>query len=205
MNTYSKISVIFFVAFCLLIAAPVFLFTTKAQAVKSDCVETLIAPNAPLDAPRPPECASAGGKGSGKWPFPDKAKTHFDRIDQGWDLQWTGDKGPVDVYAIADGTMQAGHNPGYGLFGPDYPKETLDTAILGYPGIYYGHVHILPEVIGKHVKAGDVIARTDPSGTNWPPNWIEPGFMATPGGGPAGTGAYPTKAGQQMHDWLNGL
>ncbi|HET6864202.1 MAG TPA: hypothetical protein VFH37_03335 [Candidatus Saccharimonadales bacterium] len=149
---------------------------------------------------------AAGGNSSLVWPFSTKDSSQYRRIDQGWDLQ--SNPGAA-VYAISPGTIHKYlANPGG--FGNDYPTEQLDNSIGGPTNwVYYGHVHVLPKVVNKHVNAGDQIAvanTTDPQdGSAAPPGWLEIGF-ARPGTDapldvPTNYEAW-TQAGQEMHDIL---
>ena len=138
------------------------------------------------------------------WPFPTKSTRQFSRVDQGWDLGATA--GTV-VRAVAAGTVgRASPNPGG--FGNDYPYVVLDRPIAGAPSdtMYYGHVHVRPAVIGKHVDAGDVIAVTSTyrgqGGTPTSPGWLEIGFSRHAMGAPAVRGPYPTWAGTLMKNLL---
>ncbi len=140
---------------------------------------------------------AGGASGPARWIYPQKSPSQYRRIDAGWDLQYH-QKTPV--FAVASGKVSiAGSNPGG--FGVDYPLLTLDSPICGYSQIYYGHVHVNRDVLGKHVNAGEALATTDPNGVNSPSNWTEPGFWK---GGPVGNsqGAYPTLAGKKMKSWL---
>jgi hypothetical protein len=128
------------------------------------------------------------GKGPARWPFPVKnIPQQSRRIDQGWDLQYPGTR-PVPVYAVLSGTVALSSDPNG--FGVSYPIVTLDNPVSGGPAIYYGHVFPLPGIGGKHVRAGQAIARTGGmhSGGNAynDPNWLEIGFWNN---GPTGDGA----------------
>ena len=142
------------------------------------------------------------------WPFATKSESQYNRVDQGWDLQSTPG---AAVYAIAPGTIHV-FAPNPGGFGNDYPTEELDASIGGPTSwVYYGHVHVLPSVVSKHVNAGDQIALTNTvdgqNGSAAPPGWLEIGFAqpgtdapvdSTPIEGPA------TQAGQTMKNLLLG-
>lgn len=192
-NSFFSAAIVFFLS-PLLIAI-------FAQTVQSNCVDTTVG-NPPKDQQAPPGCGSSATK----WPFPNKAPYQFNRIDQGWDLEYNK---PTDVLAVADGTINHDHgsNPcdgGVG-FGDTYPIEVLDKPIViggtKYTEIYYGHVEYTK--LG-HVKAGDVIAHTYHCVMDhgvWL-NWLEIGFWGP--GGPVGSGAYPTTAGLDMEEYLNG-
>ena|SRR6478672_7748990 len=136
------------------------------------------------------------------WPFPTKGATKSQRVDQGWDLQYSGTT-PVPVVAVESGTLQkAGPDPGG--FGPSYPVLMLDQRVLGYPAIYYGHTFVDQSLVGKRVSRGQVIGHTGGlhSGGNayGQSNWLEIGFWNN---GPVAAGASGvTHAGQQMKDWL---
>ncbi|GAC1387332.1 MAG: hypothetical protein NVS1B7_1690 [Candidatus Saccharimonadales bacterium] len=150
--------------------------------------------------------STTGASGNGLvWPFPTKADTQYERIDQGWDLR--SSPGGA-VFAVAPGILHV-YKSDPGGFGNDYPTEQLDTTIGGLSNwIYYGHVHIVPSLINQHVNVGQLIAYTNTTnpenGSVAPPGWLEIGF-AQPGtdapiqSGPEGT---KTPAGQQMHDIL---
>jgi hypothetical protein len=169
------------------------------------------APKPPAATPTTVPCVPGGNLAGGppgtpghNWPFRTKSPSQYRRIDEGWDLQ---NNQVAEVLAMAPGTIsQARPNPGG--FGPNYPLETLDTPVLGYKMFYYGHVHIVPGIVGKHVNTGDVIAHTEPSGniSAGLPNWLEVGFW-DPSVGPASKlhgrgGESATPEGQQMKDWL---
>lgn len=138
------------------------------------------------------------------WPFGDKNKKQFQRVDQGWDLVSTPTAG---VLAIAAGTLGKS-NPDPGGFGNDYPYVILDVAIPDAPSdtIYYGHTHLIPGLIGKHVVAGQLIAytnTTDPqNGSAAPAGWLEIGFARHGTGGPASPGSGVTPAGNFMYNML---
>ena len=151
----------------------------------------------------------AGTNASLVWPFATKNPSQYNRVDQGWDVQT--DAGGA-VYAIASGTIRTFKTDPCG-FGNDYPVEELDASIGGpSQSVYYGHVHVLPELINQHVNAGQQIANTNSAqgnctAQNWsgaPKGWLEIGF-SKPGTdapfifGPEGSA---TSAGQAMHDIL---
>lgn len=156
---------------------------------------------------------SSSSSGQPHWPFKDKSPSQFNRIDGGWDLRY---KGPTEVLAILPGTVYhqnvLSHANGGG-FGPDYAVVKLDTpvsvAVSGkqqtFIAIYYGHVHILPGISGKHVNAGDPIAKTDPNGNppGVPSNWLEVGFDKGTAN-PVGGSAAGTPVGFAMCTWLHG-
>ena len=161
----------------------------------------------------PPPPAAGGAPGTPHWPFKDKSPSQFNRIDGGWDLRY---KSPTEVLAMTSGTVYhqktLSHANGGG-FGPDWPVVKLDTPVTtnvsGKPRtfthIYYGHVHIIPGLDGKHVNAGDPIAKTDPNGNppGVPPNWLEVGFDKGTAN-PVGGSAAGTPVGFAMCAWLNG-
>ena len=130
------------------------------------------------------------------WPFPSKNIARDGRrTDQGWDLQYPGTD-TVAVYAVESGAVSiAGPDPNG--FGVAYPLLTLDSAVMGFPSIYYGHVFPLSGIAGKHVSKGEPIAMTGGlhSGGNAYSlsNWLEIGFWVT---GPVGNGAV-------MKQWLS--
>lgn len=157
-------------------------------------------------SPSNPAGGGAGGGGSGVvWPFATKDHTQFNRIDQGWDIQ---DKAGAGVYAIAPGTIDT-YQPDPGGFGNDYPVEHLDNSIGGPSDwVYYGHVHIIPGLKGKHVDAGQLIAHANTTdgenGSAAPPGWLEIGFAQPNTDAPVQIGGetVATQAGQKMHDIL---
>ena len=145
------------------------------------------------------------------WPFTTKSTSQYQRVDQGWDLQAAAG---AQILAIAPGVLhQANKNPG--AFGNDYPYETLDSAMTvnrgggaktrTFSSVYYGHVHVVASLVGKHVIAGQVIAtanKTDCStndtacnGSLAPAGWLEVGFGAN---SPVDPGTAPTDAGYDM-------
>jgi hypothetical protein len=149
----------------------------------------------------------AGGTGL-VWPFGTEASSQFERVDQGWDLQSTAG---APVYAIAAGTIgKANADPGG--FGNDYPFETLAAAPQGAPSntVYYGHIHVIPSLIGQQVQAGQVIGYTNTTqgqnGSAAPPGWLEIGFAEPGTGAPVQRGAEgsSTGAGQAMKSLLLG-
>lgn len=153
------------------------------------------------------DCSSGSQSSSGLvWPFATKNESQYNRVDQGWDIQ--SDAGAA-IYAIASGTISV-FAPDNGGFGNDYPTEKLDTSIGGPSDwIYYGHVHVLPGVVDKHVDAGQQIAvanKTDPeNGSAAPPGWLEIGFAIPGTDAPiAKGGGYEaaTPEGQKMKDIL---
>ncbi len=138
------------------------------------------------------------------WPFPTRSPGQYRRVDQGWDLQYPGTR-PVLVLAVAPGTLRnAGPDPQG--FGPGYPLLVLDTPVLGYPAIYYGHCFTDRGRVGRHVRQGEPVGMTGGlhSGGNAyaDSNWLEIGFWR---GGPAAGGvAGPSLAGVEMRRWLGG-
>lgn len=139
------------------------------------------------------------------WPFDTKSSSQFGRIDGGLDIQSSPG---ANVYAIAPGTINT-YIPDPGAFGNDYPVEQLDYSIGGPTNwVYYGHVHILPGLAGKHVNIGQLIAKANyydgQNGSHAPQGWLEIGF-ALPGtdakqcSAPEGT---VTSCGQKMNDLL---
>ena len=171
------------------------------ETVSSNCVDTAIG-NPSQNQSAPPGC---GGVSSTKWPFPQKAPYEFNRIDQGWDLEYNK---PTEVLAVADGTINLDHgsNPcnGGSGFGDTYPIEVLDkpVTIAGrkYTAIYYGHVN---DTKLGHVTAGTPIAQTYHCVMDngvWL-NWLEMGFWGP--GGPVGQ-SIPSTAGYDMEQYLNG-
>lgn len=144
------------------------------------------------------------------WPFATKSTSQYNRVDQGWDIQ---DGAKAAIYAIAPGTLHLS-NPNPGGFGNDYPYETLDDAIGGpSKTVYYGHVHLISSLNGRHVDAGQLIAYANVSdgenGSNAPPGWLEVGFSRPGTGAPVNhctatstTNCLPTPAGQKMKDLL---
>ncbi|GAC1392524.1 MAG: hypothetical protein NVSMB46_08640 [Candidatus Saccharimonadales bacterium] len=161
------------------------------------------------------DCSIAGNantSGGPVWPFATKADSQYQRVDQGWDIQSTpGDS----VYAISAGTIHQ-YAPNAGGFGNDYPTEELDSSIGGPNNwVYYGHVHVLPAVINKHVDAGELIATTNTTngfsdngllenGSVAPPGWLEIGFAQPGTDAPTQPGAEGTATadGQTMKDIL---
>jgi hypothetical protein len=131
------------------------------------------------------------------WPFPTKdVAAQSRRIDQGWDLQYSG-KIPVPVLAVESGTLSnAGPDPNG--FGPGYPVLTLDKPAPGGPAVYYGHTFTNKLLVGKHVPKGTPVGLTGgpSSGGNASnlSNWLEIGFWSN---GPVGNGA-------EMQSWLTG-
>lgn len=148
--------------------------------------------------------AGATGSGCMTWPFPTKSPRQYSRVDQGWDLGATS--GTV-VRAVAAGVVGTA-SPNPGGFGNDYPYVVLDRPITGAPSdtMYYGHVHVRPAVVGRHVNAGDVIAVTSTyrgqGGSPTSPGWLEIGFARHAMGAPAVRGRYPTWAGTLMKNLL---
>lgn len=118
------------------------------------------------------------------WPFATKDTSQYERVDQGWDIQ--AEAGAA-VYAIAPGTIYK-FAPNSGGFGNDYPTEKLDNSISTWSDwVYYGHVHVLPNLIGQHVNAGQQIATANTAdalgsggagqnGSAAPAGWLEIGF-----------------------------
>lgn len=113
------------------------------------------------------------------WPFPGGVDwSQFRRDDEGVDLQYPGTT-PVAILAIVPGTLHiAGPDPNG--FGVAYPLLELDEPELGFTAIYYGHTFLDYNVVGKHVRQGQVIGRTGgaSSGGNAAglSNWLEIGF-----------------------------
>lgn len=151
---------------------------------------------------------AADNTGGLVWPFSTKSSSQYDRVDQGWDIQ---DKPSSSVYAIAPGTLHV-YNPDPGNFGNDYPTEELDNKEPNWPSnfIYYGHVHILDGLNGKHVDAGQKIATTNgpgadvgtpQNGSGAPPGWLEIGF-AQPGTDAPVAQSIPSPQGQKMKNLL---
>lgn len=150
----------------------------------------------------------ASPSGSLVWPFATKSSSQYQRVDEGWDIQ---DKPSADVYAIAPGTLHI-YNADFGNFGNDYPTEELDQDIGGPSKfVYYGHVHILNGLNGKHVDAGQKIAITNgpgatvnnpQNGSGADPGWLEIGFAQPGTDAPVDSGSGVTSAGQKMHDLL---
>lgn len=140
------------------------------------------------------------------WPFQTEASSEYQRVDQGWDLQASAG---APVYAIASGTIGVA-NADPGGFGNDYPYQTLDNPPPGAPSntVYYGHIHIIPGLAGKHVAAGQIIGYTNTTagqnGSGAPPGWLEIGFAAPGTGAPIQRGAGATGAGQEMKNFLMG-
>ncbi len=142
------------------------------------------------------------------WPFSSKNKSQYNRIDQGWDIQ---DDPSARIYAIASGTLYKS-NSDPGGFGNNYPTEHLDQSIGGPTNyVYYGHVHILDGLDGKHVSAGQFIAVANScptgdscvqNGSAAPSGWLEIGFANSANGDPHDSGSQPTTSGTIMHDIL---
>ena len=142
------------------------------------------------------------------WPFSTKSASQYKRVDQGWDMQTYPGGG---VYAIAPGTIKQ-LSPDPGGFGNNYPVEQLDNSIGGPSDwIFYGHVHVIPSVVGKHVTAGQLIAYTSKSenenGSVSPAGWLEIGFAKPNTDAPftPSQDGVSTPAGQKMHDILLGV
>lgn len=142
------------------------------------------------------------------WPFSTKSASQYKRVDQGWDMQTYPGGG---VYAIAPGTIKQ-LSPDPGGFGNNYPVEQLDNSIGGPSDwIFYGHVHLIPSVVGKHVTAGQLIAYTSKSenenGSVSPAGWLEIGFAKPNTDAPftPGQDGVSTPAGQKIHDILLGV
>ena len=155
----------------------------------------------PLPVSGPP----GGSTAALVWPFATKDASQYNRVDQGWDIQSTAG---AAIYAIAPGAIHV-FNTDSGGFGNDYPTEQLDSSIGGPSSwVYYGHVHVLSSVVGKHVSAGQQIAvanTTDPqNGSAAPPGWLEIGFAIPNTDAPIATGyeGGATPPGQTMHDLL---
>jgi len=139
------------------------------------------------------------------WPFASKDTSQYNRVDQGWDIQ---DRPGAPIYAIAPGTLHI-FKTDPGGFGNDYPTEELDSSIGGPTNwVYYGHVHIIPSLNGKHVTAGQLIAyanRSNPeNGSAAPTGWLEIGFAQPNTDAPVDKGGETaaTAAGQKMKDIL---
>ena len=142
------------------------------------------------------------------WPFSTKSESQYKRVDQGWDMQTYPGGG---VYAISPGTIKQ-LAPDPGGFGNDYPVEQLDNSIGGPSDwIFYGHVHVIPNVVGKHVTAGQLIAYANKSenenGSVAPAGWLEIGFAKPNTDAPftPSQDGVSTPAGQKMHDILLGV
>jgi hypothetical protein len=179
--------------------------TNIAYAQLSGCAQIDIG-NPPANFKPPAQCAT--GDGSVVWPFPVKSPSQFNRVDQGWDLEYKSMGN--NVRAVVSGTVNINHGANAcnfgGGFGDTYPIEVLDKPITvngrTYKEIYYGHTADVK--LGK-VQAGDVIAKTwdcvsFDSGATYVP-WLEIGFYGP--GGPVGHGAFPTQPGSDMKQWLN--
>jgi len=140
------------------------------------------------------------------WPFQSESSSQFERVDQGWDLQSTAG---APVYAIADGVIGRS-NADPGGFGNDYPYEVLGTVPQGAPSntVYYGHIHVDPSLIGKQVRAGQIIGYTNTTsnqnGSAAPPGWLEIGFAVSGTGNPVQHGEGATGAGAAMKSLLTG-
>jgi hypothetical protein len=146
------------------------------------------------------------------WPFASKSTSQYNRVDQGWDIQA---EASAKVYAIAAGTIHKLAPDDHG-FGNDYPTEELDTSIGGPSNwVYYGHVHMLPSVLDKHVQAGELIAIANSgdgsndggqsqNGSAAPVGWLEIGFAQPNTDAPVQKAAesVATQAGQAMKDIL---
>jgi hypothetical protein len=193
---------------------------SPAYAQLSGCVQIPVG-NPSQKQTVPADCGSGGGDGSVVWPYQTKAPTQFNRVDQGWDLEYTSMGNPV--YAVVSGTINYDHGPnpcnGGTGFGDTYPLEVLDKPVTvngrTYTEIYYGHVNGIQSLNGKKVTAGTVIAHTYQcvlsSGAFIP--WLEIGFWGP--GGPVGQAVTPcsidtvggslasTQAGCDMKQWLN--
>lgn len=160
----------------------------------------------PTLKPKPKPTPTPKPKPKYHWPFPKKSPSQFNRVDQGWDLQYNKS---TPVLAVASGRVNLNHSSDPCGFGNYYPLETLDKPITvngrRYTEIYYGHVHFKAGILGKHVNAGDQLAYTYPPTScagAWPPNWLEIGFWRV---GPVGQGSFPTQAGTDMKKWLNSI
>ncbi len=141
------------------------------------------------------------------WPFATKNEAQQQRVDQGKDL--ISNPG-ADIYALTDGTLLESNPDPIGGFGNDYPTELLSSTIPGMPSkyIYYGHVHMLPNLIGKFVKAGQLIAHANTyygqNGSKAPAGWIEMGFAKSQAGDPVAAGSSGSStAGYTMQYILN--
>ena len=137
------------------------------------------------------------------WPFAKKSSSQYNRVDQGWDIQG---KSGENIYAISPGTLYK-LNKDTGMFGDDYPTEKLDTTIGGPSDwLYYGHVHILANLIGKHVNSGQLIAHANTfdgeNGSGAPPGWLEIGFAQPTTDAPLDGPPFPTAAGAKMKSIL---
>jgi hypothetical protein len=174
----------------------------------SNCVLTVVG-KPPKNQTLPPGCTN--GSNALHWPFKTKNPSQYRRIDQGWDLEGSS---PQIVYAVTSGKVYKANDDPAG-FGDYYYYEDLDppgVTVQGrhYTTIYYGHTHYAdgnshygvstPNILGQHVSAGGIIGYTYP-GCCWPANWLEIGFGNSL---PVGQGAYPTTAGLDMEDYLNG-
>ncbi|GAC1388206.1 MAG: hypothetical protein NVSMB37_7910 [Candidatus Saccharimonadales bacterium] len=139
------------------------------------------------------------------WMFSEKKTEQFERVDEGWDVRST--PGSV-IKAVAAGVIQvASADPGG--FGNDYPIQVLDqnSVVGGWTDtLYYGHVHVDPNKVGKHVQAGEPIAVTNKfegeNGSAAPTGWIEIGMAKSGTGAPLQQGAGETEAGHKMKNIL---
>lgn len=158
----------------------------------------------PATLPATPASTAPTAPGTIVWPLDSKSVAQYQRVDQGWDLQ-----GPPggNIRAICSGILGRA-NPDPGGFGNDYPYVVCDQQPPGAPSdtIYYGHVHLNPALIGQHVAAGQVIARsnlTDPqNGSAAPPGWLEVGFALHATGAPVNRGSGVTAGGTAIHNLL---
>jgi hypothetical protein len=97
--------------------------------------------------------------------FPIRGSYQWKRVDKGQDFQT---KPGSALVAVTSGVLSAGHDPGG--FGPRYPILKGDDG----RSYYYGHVDLPASLEGKHVSAGQVIARTGaPRGNAASPGWFE--------------------------------
>jgi hypothetical protein len=128
--------------------------------------------------------------------FPIRGPYSFRRVDKGQDFQTRPGSALV---AVTSGTLSAGSDPSG--FGPRYPILHGDDG----RSYYYGHVDLPAGMAGRHVNAGDVIARTGaPRGNATSPGWLEFGDASLLGrggetGGQAISGVLHAAAGKGSH------
>ncbi|GAC1390961.1 MAG: hypothetical protein NVSMB46_01890 [Candidatus Saccharimonadales bacterium] len=153
----------------------------------------------------PPKRGNQSNIPAVSWIFDAKKTEQFERVDEGWDIRSTPGS---TIKAVAAGVIKVA-NADPGGFGNDYPIEILDqnSVVSGWTDtFYYGHVHVDPNKIGKHVEAGEAIAVTNTyegeNGSAAPTGWVEVGLAKSGTGAPLQNGEGETAAGHKMKDIL---
>jgi hypothetical protein len=122
--------------------------------------------------------------------FPIRGRFQWKRVDKGQDFLT---RPGTPLVAVVGGTLSDPNG-----FGPRYPILHGDDG----RSYYYGHTDIAPGMIGKHVNAGAVIARTlsTPRGNATQPGWLEFGDAALLGkGGETGGSAIAHELHEASH------